>query len=330
MLTEARHDFYALPCFTALDASWNDGEAVAYYDDEANLLIPLVSHTFPAGVAEAVSPYGYPGIVAKGSAETVRPAIERYLCAGQEAGIVTSFVRLHPLLNADLPEALRGLPGCSLVKHGPTVSVSLDEDDETWEAGLSKGLRRDIRVLRREGYHVEFDGEDALDSFLACYHASMDRLDATETYLFDREYVERLLACLGTGVTICVVKSGDGEPACAGLFTCVDGAAQYHLSGTNPNHFRAGPNKLMLVEARKWVKEQGGATFHLGGGVGSREDGLFNFKKRFGYRLTPFCTVRIVHDQEQYDARHQEWLEHHGIEKAPDPDYFPIYRQPIV
>lgn len=329
VLSRVPHDFYALPCFTALDASWGGGTAVAYHDAEEDVLIPLVLHAFPDGVAEAVSPYGYPGIVANGPSEAVRAAIERYLRAGQDAGIVTSFVRLHPLLNADIPEALQSLDACTVVEHGPTVSVSLAEDDAAWLSGLSKGLRRDIRVLDREGYTVEFDAPDALDAFLACYHASMDRLDAADMYLFDRDYVERLLDCLGEAITVCVVKSGEGEPACAGLFTCVDGLAQYHLSGTNPDHFSLGPNKLMIVAARTWARERGGRTFHLGGGVGGREDGLFKFKQRFGHRLTPFRTMRLIHDRARYDTLHQDWLDRNELAEAPDPRFFPVYRQSV-
>jgi len=329
LLESAAHDFYAFPCFTALDASWVSGSAIAYLDSKIDLLIPLVRRELGDDHFDAVSPYGYPGIVSDCAPDLVRAALLRFLEEGRREGFVTSFLRLHPLLNAELPHALQGLPGCTIVEHGPTVSVSLDDNDEAWEAGLSKGLRRDIRALRREGYHVDFDSPDALDSFMVCYRASMKRVDADDSYLFDRDYIERLLDCLRERITICVVRSAGGEPACAGLFTVVGEIAQYHLSGTNPNHFALGPNKLMLAEARKWVREQGAQVFHLGGGVGSREDGLFRFKERFGSRLTPFWTVRLIHDAEHYEVLQQSWLDQHGISKAPDPSYFPLYRQPL-
>lgn len=328
-MASARHDFYALPGFTALDASWNGGEATAYYDAEAGLLIPIVRHELPDGAAEAVSPYGYPGIVTFGASNSICSAVENYLHAGRRAGLVTSFLRLHPLLNVDDAESVVGLEAATIVEHGPTVWVSLDEEEARWVSRLSKGLRRDIRVLNREGYTAEFDEADSLTAFLACYHASMDRLDADDTYLFDRAYVEQLLDCLGADVTVCVVKGPEGEPACAGLFTCVDGIAQYHLSGTNPDHFALGPNKLMIVAARAWVRSRGARAFHLGGGVGGRKDGLFQFKSRFGYRETTFSTLRLIHDPDKYNRLRLEWLNKHGLFEAPDPDYFPIYRQPL-
>lgn len=328
-LARCPHDFYALPCFAALDASWSNGEAVAYIDRENNILIPLVRRALSYGYFDATSPYGYPGIVTNALTKKIRNAIERYLEAGQKAGLVTSFLRLHPLLNANIPHALSGLDSCMIVEHGPTVSVSLAEEDENWLAQLPKGLRRDIRVLQREGYVAEFNGPDALNAFMDCYHASMKRREAADTYLFDQNYLEQLTECLGARITVCVVRSAQGEPACAGLFTCVNRIAQYHLSGTNPSHLSLGPNKLMLTAARKWAREQGAQWFHLGGGVGAREDGLFAFKRRFGSHLSSFWTLRLIHDRDLYENLRTRWLQRNNLTEAPNPNFFPVYRQQV-
>ena len=55
----------------------------------------------------------------------------------------------------------------------------------------------------------------------------------------------------------------------------------YHLSGSLIEYRNLAPSNLLLYKAALWGCEQGFKTFHLGGGVGSGEDGLYKFKAAF-------------------------------------------------
>jgi hypothetical protein len=77
----------------------------------------------------------------------------------------------------------------------------------------------------------------------------------------------------------------------------------------------------MFDFVRRWSKERGNRVFHLGGGSGSREDSLFHFKAGFSPLRAEFQSVRVIFDQERYQALA---LRAQGIPSATD--YFPAYR----
>ena len=325
VLDRYRSDFYSEPCYAALEASWAGGQGAAFYDEGGDVLVPVVLRP-GSDPSRAVSPYGYPGVV--GAAPAIREAVVRYLGEGAEEGIVTSFLRLHPLLNEGVADALSGVEGCRVVEHGPTVSTHVGSDDGEWVDSLpSSSLRRNIRKLLRLGYSARFDHPEATEVFLEGYRVTMDRLGAAPAYLYDRAYVDGLRACLGDRLGICVVTGPDGGPACAGVFTCTGQIAQYHLSGTLPGDHPSAPTQVMLLSAQGWAHERGADVLHLGGGLGGRRDALFEFKNRFAHRLTPFVTVRLVHDPERYESLCQSWLVRHGRTTFPDRDFFPLYDQ---
>ena len=55
----------------------------------------------------------------------------------------------------------------------------------------------------------------------------------------------------------------------------------YHLSASLNEFKNLAPSNLLLWEVAKWGCKNGYKTFHLGGGLGCQEDGLYKFKKSF-------------------------------------------------
>ena len=121
-LQTAPHDFYHLPAYVQLCAVEEGGDARAVYvsGEGKTMLLPLVFRDIPGSRLDAISPYGYPGPVGAGTEEPgfLRIALVAGVQAMREAGVVSAFVRLHPLMNIF---SLAGV-GTS-VRHGETVSV---------------------------------------------------------------------------------------------------------------------------------------------------------------------------------------------------------------
>ena len=233
--------------------------------------------------------------------------------------MVAVFVRLHPILNAAPPAGIG-----TLVRHGDTVSIDLTHSIEEMWSETRADHRNQINRALRLGHVARIDEDWAHDrTFQGLYQTTMRRVGATESYLFDEAYFAELRALLGNRIHLCVVEIG-GRVAAAGLFIETGGLVQYHLSATDEAFARDRPTKLMLHFARGWAKDRGNTRLHLGGGVGGRQDSLFDFKAGFSRDRHAFHTLRMVADPGRYAA-----LVNAGRPTADPLDltgYFPGYR----
>jgi len=83
----------------------------------------------------------------------------------------------------------------------------------------------------------------------------------------------------------------------------------------------------MLHRVRTWAKERGNIAFHLGGGVGGKNDGLFFFKTGFSKLVAEFYTWRIILNQSIYDDCVRIWEERSKTKSRNVMDFFPAYRK---
>jgi len=323
-LREAPHDFYHLPSYAALSAAHEGGEARALYlaDGPRRMLLPLIVRTIPGSDrADATSPYGYPGPLVSGTDDP--GFLSEALVAGtatlREAGIVSVFVRLHPLLNPEPPEGVG-----HFVLHGETVSVDLAVPSATRWAQMRQNHRRDITKALRTGLVARVDqGFERFADFKRIYRATMARRSANAYYLFDDVYFDQLREALGDSLNLHVVEK-DGAVAAAGLFIETDGIVQYHLGGTNEALITAEPAKLMMQAACGWAEQRGNRYLHLGGGVGGAPDSLFYYKAGFSPVRHPYRTLRIVLDEAEY--RRLVAVRDPSLDPDDLGGYFPAYR----
>lgn len=334
-LRDTRHDFYHLPEYVALCARQEGGAPAAFWAEtrDTALLVPMVLRPVPEGLGpmpadrgsmsgwrDAGAPYGYPSPLVRGGPDLDR-LLGAFRAAGAEAGIVSVFLRLHPLL--PLPEAPLRAHG-DLVEHGRTVYLDLARSREDLDRDTRANHLADVRRLQREGFRVRVDAWELLDAFVDIYLETMAYRDADAFYRFGRDYFHDLRRCLGPHLHLCTVQDPDGTVAAAGLFSEVGELMQFHLSGTREAFRRAGPAKLMLVHMRDWARERGLRYLHLGGGVGCREDSLAFFKQGFSKLRSRFLTLRMVLDRDAYASL----VRRRGAEGAADEGFFPAYRRP--
>jgi hypothetical protein len=350
-LASVRHDVYHLPGYVTLDAQQSGGTPAAfrYREGERVLLVPLVLRPVPGagGLIDAVSPYGYPGPVATGGptvatrsddassdaahsdADFWRRAAQRMPGTLAEAGVVSCFVRLHPLLPASF-DALASTG--RLVQHGHTVALDLTLDEDALWSQVRQNHRRQISKARRSGLVASIDDWRQLDTFVKIYHETMTRVGAASYYFFDRDYFERLRSAVGDAVHLVTIEDA-GDVLGGGLFFTLGGIAQYHLGATLDRHLARQPAKLMMDEMRRWAKSRGSVTLHLGGGVGGRtDDSLFHFKAGFGPGRAAFHTWRVVSDRALYrqlcDRRPGDPAASSGqADRDDDSGFFPAYRR---
>ena len=91
-------------------------------------------------------------------------------------------------------------------------------------------------------------------------------------------------------------------------------------------HSSLAATNLLLYEAASWGCENGFKTFHLGGGLGSKEDNLYKFKKAFNKNSDTYFSIgKKIFDQDKYNYLSKIRFD----EKKHDPldPYFPTYRK---
>ena len=251
---------------------------------------------------DVVTPYGYGGPTADGFWD----AYEEW---ARERGVVTTFVRFHPLYGNQ-----RGAP-IHVDELAPTVAWRVDPDRDLL-AGLHFKHRN--KVTKAENAGATVTQHDGLGEFVPLYEDTMRRVNADDFYFFEPAYWERL----GELPLVRFDAEIDGEVVASALCLATPPWLHYHLSGTTDAGRTTGSSTLVLLEAARWAQANGYERFHLGGGLGGNEDSLHHFKARFDPEgLVPAAVGKAIHDEDAYRRLS-------GGSEVAFEGFFPAYRRP--
>jgi serine/alanine adding enzyme len=297
-------------------AEWDGLELDAYYRrpyvESAALLDGgrpfLLEHegAFFAGIErdgprDVISPYGHGGPTGPGFWEP-------YEDWARERGVVSTFVRFHPLLANQ-----QGAP-IHVEQLAPTVAWRVEPERDLL-AGLHFKHRNKVRKAENAGATVEQHG--GLGEFVPLYEDTMRRIDADPFYLFEPAYWERL----GELPLVRFDAAIDGDVVASALCLPSRPWLHYHLSGTTDKGRETGSSTLVLLEAARWAQANGYERFHLGGGLGGKADSLHHFKTRFDPEgLVEAAVGKAIHDQDAYRDLSGGESGYEG--------FFPAYRRP--
>lgn len=307
-------DAYYSRGFVAASAELVDGAPVLLElpGQDGSVLFACLLRREPADV---VSPYGYGGPVGAGPdppLELFPPAYEAW-CRARD--VVSSFVVFHPLTrSAESPASalFRRVP------LGATVAWPLTGHDLL--DGMHRHHRRLVRRAEAEGLQATIDpAPTELASFVRLYEETMRRVRASRFYFFPARYWRTLLS----GVALVRVDVRRGDRLLASVLAMGKPPwLHYHLGARSDDDPSAGASHLALYRLAAWGKAHGFRTLHLGGGVGGRQDSLFEFKRRFAPHGRMAVTVgKAIHDTDRYRRLA-------GVETVDWDGFFPAYREP--
>jgi serine/alanine adding enzyme len=266
------------------------------YVEAATLLEPgrpLYLRTDKAGFAailrddptDVITPYGYGGPVGPGFWEP-------YGDWCREHGVVTTFVRFHPLY-ANQRDAS---PEVKVQPLAGTLAWRLDEDGDLLDR-MHRHHRRVVRKALAAGVEARAQlAPESLDGFVALYQQTMERQEAEDFYFFPPEYWRALETSLRDHVVL--FEAGDDAK-----LLCLHAPPwlHYHLGASSDAGRKLGASTLLFLEAARWAQELGYTRFHLGGGVGGARDSLYDFKLRFDPGGEVESAIgKAVHDEEAY------------------------------
>lgn len=327
--TFSNYDVYYLSGYVKAFKLHGDGEPLLFYV-EANGVrginvvmkrdIAADSHfvgKLPAGAYfDFTTPYGYGGWLLEGTGDPA-PIFAAYQDWCREHCVVSEFVRYHPVL----ANHERTGNAYDVTALGETIAMDLTSPETIW-ANLTSKNRNVIRKAQKNGVRV-YSGRspELFRAFREIYNATMDKDNAADYYYFAPSFYESVCEDLPHNSELFYAQLPDGTIIAASIMLWANGRMNYHLSGSRREFQNLAPTNLLLYEAALWGYETGCKTLHLGGGVGSREDSLFSFKKSF-YRGEP-CRYHIgkkIFDCEKYDMLCALRAD------LPDSSFFPGYR----
>ena len=269
--------------------------------EAVELVAPLIVREIGGGPErDAISPYGYPGLV-EGSRGGVRrsnsgeapadtpptpPTIDSDSIDFSATDLVTVFLR-HTL----------GDPPLAATSKRNVVQIA----DPTLPAKSRGSDRNQINKNLRNGYELMLvPGPETSPAqragFLSAYEQTMRRTSAAERYFFGAPYFDRILEFPRTWLAI--AHAPDGTVAAASIAASSDGYLHYYLSGSVDSHLRDSPMKNVVASLVELAAELG-EPLNLGGGI-SRGDRLEEFKRGFANRELPWCSSEIVADADAY------------------------------
>jgi serine/alanine adding enzyme len=262
---------------------------------------------------DVTTPYGYGGPVPLGSEPPVDRFWQLYEAWCRERGVISSFLRFHPLLGNHRAARVH------VERLGRTVAWRLDPTHDL-RSEMDTQHRRAIRKAEREGLETYIEERPtSLHEFVVLYEQTMRRNGAAGFYLFPEAYWLALQGPLAHSLLRVDVRRGADLYASLLVFATWPWL-HYHLGASSDKARTVGANHLALLAAACWGQERGYERFHLGNGVSGREDSLFDFKRRFSPDdLAESVIGKAVHDSVQYQQLS-------GLDRAALDGYFPAYR----
>lgn len=328
-------DVYFLSNYSKSFKIHGDGEPILFYYEESDVKAMNVvmkrdiarEKRFERNLPEKeyydiTTPYGYGGFVIEG--EVTEDCLNRlnkeYILLCKREKIICEFVRFHPVLNNC--ELLQDIYDVSNL--GKTILMNLKSKEQIWSELTSKN-RNVIRKAKKFGVEIYYGiNIQLIEEFMNLYHETMARDNAKDYYYFAEDFYKSILQDLKYN-TIIFYAMYEGKIIAMSMIMQANQKLHYHLSASIKEYQHLAPTNLLLYEVACWGVENGYKSFHLGGGLGSKEDSLFKFKKAFNRNshLT-YSIGRKIFDIEKYEKLVNLRSESKNIDKSTS--FFPVYR----
>lgn len=272
---------------------------------------------------DVVTPYGYGGFIFEGNlnAASLARFNEIYRNKLKEENIVSVFLRYHPQLqNANYVRDIS-----PVIDLGKTIEMDLESEEVIWN-NITPKNRTHIRKSIKNGVTIKHGKDLALfDQFMEIYNSTMDHNQAEDYYFFGKNFYESIHRDLFEYYEMFYAEY-KGEIIAMSIILFANNRMHYHLSGAKYEFRPLAPTNLLLYEAARWGSKQGFKSFHLGGGLGSSEDGLYKFKQAFNRNSgIQFSIGKQIILPEIYDKL-VEIRKTKDIHFNATSSYFPLYR----
>lgn len=320
------YDVYYLSGYVRPFMIHGDGDPCLLYaegDTWKAIYVFMKRKTFVEGIYDAITPYGYGGVLFDGSyaQQDLQNFWSSFNKTMKEECIIDNFVRYHPVLN----NAAQSRNFTSVIDLGKTIVVDLTSPEAIWNNMTSK-KRGKIRKAEKNGIEIHCgQGMDLFREFMPIYNATMKKDDATDYYYFEMPFYEAIHEGLKDHYEV-FYATWNGKIIMMSVMLYCNCQMHYHLSGSLQEYRHLEANNVLLYKAALWGYEHGLKTFHLGGGVGSSDDPLYTFKAGFNrHSNCQFSIGKQIIDTVKYNDLVRMKKEENPLFDESS-SFFPLYR----
>jgi len=334
----SNYDVYYLSGYTKAFKLHGDGEPtlICYHDEEIRAINVVMIRDIAMdknfndkleirSLFDITTPYGYGGFIFEGTLNdrNYKKINEEYSDYCRSKNMISEFVRFHPVLeNSKMNNEIY-----EVIDLGKTITMDLISKEQIWN-DLSSKNRNVIRKAIKSGVEIYWGrSPELIDAFIPLYNATINKDDATDYYYFNKEFYKCVLEDLRYNSLIFYALY-DQKIISMSMILFGNDNMHYHLSASDREHQNLAATNLLLYEAACWGCENGYKSFHLGGGLGSKEDSLFKFKKAFNKNSETYFSIgKKIFNQEKYDELIK--IRDMGCNNS-NTTYFPQYRKVSV
>ena len=324
-----QHDVYYLSGYTKAFYLHGDGEPLLFYYEDQNIKainvvmkrdISKDSHFAnkiePNKYYDFTTPYGYGGWLIEGEG-SLDNLLNEYKAWCKDNSIISEVIRFHPVLANQ--ERVRDV--YDIMDLGNTISIDLTNEEDIWNNFSCKNRNVIRKAIKNNVTISKGLNEELIDAFINVYNQTMNRDNADNYYYFKKEFYDSIQNDLKDNAEVYYAEY-DNKIIAASIILKENERLSYHLSGSLREYGSLAATNLLLYEVAKWGAQNGYKSFHLGGGVGSKEDNLYSFKKAFykgeGYQ---YSIGRMIFNNELYE----KLVELRNGEELRQ-NFFPLYR----
>lgn len=318
-----KYDFYHTWDYQNLT---KNGEAMLFvFEDQANFIaFPLLKRAVSGTpYFDLHSVYGFAGPISNLRFSDIG---EHFILQFQQCFVeflnsgnyVAVFAKFHPFFDQTI--VLEKLGG--VFDNGKTVAIDLRQPLEEQRKKYRKSTLEAIKKARKMGFQLrEMEQYDDIVQFTKLYIQNMERVGAGDFYKFDEAYFTSLLGSAQCNAKLVLVFFED-KLICGSIVTLTNGILQAHLIASNPNYLKYSPSKFLVDEISLIGRKNGMEYYHLGGGLGFKENSLLDWKLGFSDLVLPHKSWRFIANRPVYEML----VEQSGNRLDSTADFFPLYR----
>jgi len=316
-------DFYHTFDYHQLSKQPNEQPILIKYQKGNSIIgLPLLlRRIYETEYYDITSVYGYVGSIHKNidkdfDKDLFQTQLKKYF---KEQNIVSLFSRLNPYIDFQ-ENVLSGLG--DIIALGDVVNIDITNSIEVSRSNYSKSTKSRVNKARKQCYVKSIASDADINIFVDIYYENMKRLNAKDSYFFDRDYFFNFYKSSDFETEILLVYDSETDLAIAGsMFVKTNQIIQFHLSGTRDAYLNIAPARVFLDEMRLIGTEDGFRYFNLGGGLGAERDSLFEFKSSFSKDFKSFKVWKYIVNKKAYID-----LSNQFSNSEKNQDYFPLYR----
>lgn len=296
---------YAMQLTTGLDTYLYCFEA-----DDVRIVCPISERRFE-GYVDIVTPYGFSGFVGNGDC----PGFSRHWANfAKQQGYVCGYIGLNPIF-----ENGTYFEPTEIHRYNEVYVLDLSLSADELFANLSTNRKRQLKdwdkILLNS---IVLDKSTLTDFFLANYLAFFRRKGASRVYGFSGETLS-FLAGLDNVLIVGAQNSGKVEAVTVFAYTPYAGDFLFNVSLPEGRRHSVA----LLWYGVNHLKSLQIPLLNLGGGI-RENDGVAEFKQRFGGKRLALGGLKQVYDPEVYERL----CRRANVDRTDVTGYFPAYRRP--